>query len=101
MLPSYSVNVSGGIISTHPQSFIVVRDINVNPANIVFNTGTASILNGVHDAVDHDLSSKGIVAGHGDHSDCHSLAAGCNALGIGTAASGAGTVMGHIDLQGV
>ena len=79
----------------------MVRDKDVNPANIVFNTGTASILNGVYDAVDHDLGSKGIVAGHGDHTDCHSLAAGCNALSIGTAASGAGTVMGHIDLQGV
>ena len=101
MLPSYSVNVSGGIVSTHPQCFIVVRDKDIHPTNIVFNAGTASVLNGVHDAVDHDLGSKGIGAGHGDHTNCHSLAAGCNALGIGTAASGAGTVMGHIDLQGV
>ena len=101
MLPSYSVNVSGGIISTHPQSFIVVGDKDIHPANIVFNSGTTPILNGVHDAVDHDLGSKGIVAGHGDHADCHSLAACRNALGIGTAASGAGTVMGHIDLQRV
>ena len=79
----------------------MVRDINVNPANIVFNAGTSSVLNGVHDAVDHDLSSKRIVAGHGDHSDCHSLAACRNDLGIGPAASGAGTVLGHIDLQGL
>ena len=99
MLPSYSVNVSGGIVSTHPQCFIVVRYKDVNPAYIIFNAGTASVLNGIHDAVDHDLGSKGIMAGHGDHANCHSLATGRNALGIGTAASGTGTVMGHIDLQ--
>ena len=101
MLPSYSVNVSGGIVSTHPQSFIVVGDKDIHPANIVFNSGTTPILNGVHDAVDHDLGSKGIVAGHGNHANSDSFAAGRNALGIGATTFGAGAVMGYIDLQRV
>lgn len=79
----------------------MIRDKNIDAGNVVLDTGAAPVLNCIHDAVDHDLGTEWVVAGHGNHTDRNFFAAGGNTLGIGTAALGAGTVMGHIDFKGV
>ena len=79
----------------------MVWNKDVHATNIVFNSGTAPVFNGIHDAVDHDLCSEGIIAGHGDHTTLDSFAAGSDALSIFATALGAGAVVCHIDLQGV
>lgn len=79
----------------------MIRDKDIDAGDIVLDAGAAPVFNCVHDAVDHDLGTEWVIAGHGNHTDRDSFAAGGNALGIGTAALGAGTVMGHIDFKGV
>lgn len=79
----------------------MIRDKDIDAGNVVLDTGATPVLNCVHDAVDHNLGTEWVVAGHGNHTDRDSFAAGSNALGIGAAALGAGTVMGHIDFKGV
>ena len=79
----------------------MIRDKDIDAGNVVLDTGATPVLNCVHDAVDHNLGTEWVVAGHGNHTDRNFFAAGGNTLGIGTAALGAGTVMGHIDFKGV
>ena len=77
----------------------MIRDENIHPVDVVLDPGAAPILNGVHDAVDHDLRAEGVIAGHGHHAALCRLAAGRDAVGIYTAALGAGAVMRDRDFD--
>lgn len=79
----------------------MVRYEDIHAADVVFNAGAATILDRVHDPIDHDLGAEGVVAGHGDHARCGTLATGSETVSIAAAAKAAGTVVGHIDLQSV
>ena len=71
----------------------MVWNKNVHATNIVFNSGGTTIFNSIHDAVDHDLGSKGIVAGHCNHASLDGLTAGSIAICICAAAFGTGAVV--------
>lgn len=77
----------------------MVRGKDVNPANIIFDSGTTTILNGIHDAVDHNLGAEGVIAGHGNHANSYIFAARRNAFCIRATAFGASTVVRHIGFQ--
>ena len=75
----------------------MVGNKDVHTVDVFFDPGAAAVFNGIHDAVDHDLRTEGIIAGHGHHAALGILAAGRDAVGILSAAFGAGAIVGHND----
>lgn len=69
--------------------------------DIILDSGAAPILNRIHDSVNHNLRSKGVIAGHGHHTPCHRLSAGCDSVSVAAAADTAGAVVGHLNLDGI